>query len=118
MAWTLTDSLDDFLAAVEEHLRAEPVLNTVHLTVLEALRQSGASVFGDEPPVFGWHQSTSNSVDGAFLRTPPYPILAAGLPDESVDALIELLTADGRTLSSANLTGADRADFVGAWARP
>jgi RimJ/RimL family protein N-acetyltransferase len=117
MAWTLTDSLDDFLAAAQEHLRAEPVLNTVHLTLLEALRQSGTSVFGDDPPVFGWHQSTSKSVDGAFLRTPPYPVLAASLPDESVEALIELLTADGRTLSAANLTGADEAAFIGAWTR-
>jgi RimJ/RimL family protein N-acetyltransferase len=117
MAWTLTDSLDDFLAAAEEHLRAEPVLNTVHVTVLEALRQSGTSVFGDDPPVYGWHQSGANSVDSVFLRTPPYPILAAGLPDESAGALIELLTADGRTLSAANLTGADEAAFTGAWTR-
>ena len=117
MTWTLTGSLDDFLAAAEDHLRAEPVLNTVHLTVLEALRQNGPSVFGDDPPVFGWHQSAVNSVDGAFLRTPPYPLLAAGLPDESAEALIELLTSDGRTLSAANLTGADKAGFTGAWTK-
>jgi predicted GNAT family acetyltransferase len=117
MAWTLTDSLDDFLAAAEEYLRAEPVLNNVQLTILEALRRGGTSFFGDEPPVFGWHKSAASSVDGAFLRTPPHAMLLASLPNGSVHALMELLTADGTRLPAANLSGTDAAGFVSAWTR-
>ncbi len=61
MNWTLTDSLDDFLAATEGHLRTEPVLNTVLLTVAEALRQGGRSVYGGDAPIFGWHQSANDA---------------------------------------------------------
>jgi hypothetical protein len=71
MAWRLTESLDEFLGAAAEHLRAEPVLHTVPLTVLEALRQRGLSAFGDSPPIFGWHEPDGGAVDGAFFRTPP-----------------------------------------------
>jgi hypothetical protein len=59
MDGTLTDSLDDYLAAVEVHLRAEPVLSTVLLTVAESLRQGGTSVFGDDAPAAALRRSPS-----------------------------------------------------------
>ncbi len=115
MAWTLTGSLDDFLATVEEHLRAEPVLNTVLLTVTEALRQSGPSVFGDDTPVFGWHRSADGSADGAFLQTPPFPFLVGMLPPGSAESLIKLQTAGGRRPAGANVAGLDEAAVGAAW---
>ena len=115
MAWTLTGSLDDFLAAVEEHLRAEPVLNTVLLTVTEALRQSGPSVFGDDAPAFGWHRPADGSTDGAFLQTPPFPVLVGMLPPGSAESLIKLLTAGGRRPAGANVDGSDEAAVGAAW---
>lgn len=115
MDWILTDSLDDFLAAAEGHLRAEPVLNTVLLTVTEALRQSGPSVFGDDAPVFGWHRSADGSTDGAFLQTPPFPFLVGMLPPGSAESLIKLLTAGGRRQAGANVAGSDEAAVNAAW---
>jgi GNAT superfamily N-acetyltransferase len=115
MTWKLAASIGGFLDAAGAYLRSDPVQNTVHLTVLETLRQSGPAAFGDDPPVYGWHQSDSGNVDGAFLQTPPYPVLAAKLPEGTAPALIELLTASGRQPSGANVAGADEADIIAAW---
>ena len=84
MAWRLTNSIDAFLDAAGDHLRADPVVHTVPLTVLERLRLSGPSAFGDSPPLFGWHESADGALDGAFLQTPPHPVLVATLPPGSV----------------------------------
>jgi hypothetical protein len=68
MAWSVTHSLDDFEAAAGAYLRADPVVNTVPLTVLAALRATGPAAYGDQQPVFGWHLSAAGQADGAFLR--------------------------------------------------
>jgi RimJ/RimL family protein N-acetyltransferase len=117
MAWRLTDSLTEFLDAAGDHLRSEPVQNTVLLTVLETLRRRGPSAFADSPPVFGWHEAPGGSVDGAFLQTPPYPVLAAKLPAGSAAALLDLLRSEGRQLTGANVVGSDEADMIDAWSR-
>ncbi|MGO8956684.1 MAG: GNAT family N-acetyltransferase [Streptosporangiaceae bacterium] len=116
MAWTLTSNLDEFLSAVSEHLRAEPVLNTVFLTVAETLKLGGTSAFGDAAPMFGWHQAPGAAVDGAFLQTPPFPVLMGMLPPGSADPLFRLLTAGGRQPAGANVHGADEATVSSAWA--
>jgi RimJ/RimL family protein N-acetyltransferase len=121
MAWTMTSSLDEFLDAAAGHLRAEPVRNTVLLTVLESLRHSGLAAYSDSPPVFGWHVAGAGAagpgaVDGAFLQTPPHPVLLARLPEGSAGTLIDVLTTDGRRPQAANLVGSDQAEFTAAWA--
>jgi ferric iron reductase protein FhuF len=52
MAWTLTDHLDEYAAAAGGFLRSQPVLNTVHLTVIET-QQRGTLPFGRNDPLFG-----------------------------------------------------------------
>jgi GNAT superfamily N-acetyltransferase len=49
MSWTLTRSLDEFLDAAGAFLRAEPVHNTVPLTICETLRRLGPAAVGDSP---------------------------------------------------------------------
>ncbi len=117
MRWTLTRSLADFLAAAGEFLLADPALNTVPLTVSETLRERGLSAFGDDPPWFGWRRGPAGQVDGAFLQTPPYPLLAAKLPPASAGSLLRLLTASSMRFDGANLAGPDEADFSAAWGR-
>jgi GNAT superfamily N-acetyltransferase len=114
MTWLLTQSRTDFVAAADQYMRADPVRNTVPLTVLEALRQGGLSTFGDGSPVFGWHESASGDTDGAFLQTPPFPVLVAGLPPGSSEALVQLLA--GRKPTGANLPEEDAPRFSAAWA--
>jgi RimJ/RimL family protein N-acetyltransferase len=116
MAWTLTRSLPDFLDAAGDYLRTQPVRYTVMLTILESLRQRGPSVFGDTPPVFGWHADAARITDGAFLQTPPHPVLLAALPEGSLPDLIGLLMGSDPHLAAVNLAGPDEGSFSAAWA--
>ncbi len=116
MAWRLTDNLDTFLDAAGDHLRAEPALHTVPLTVLETVRLSGPSAFGDSPPLFGWHESADGIVDGAFLQTPPFPLLLATLPPASARSLLDLLATERKLPAAANVPGPDEVSILTAWA--
>jgi GNAT superfamily N-acetyltransferase len=100
MPWQLTHDLAGFMAAAGSYLSADPVRNTVPLTVVEALRASGPSVYGDAAPVFAWH-AAGGLVDGAALRTPPHPLLIAGFPAGAAEALLRAFAADRPTGASA-----------------
>jgi RimJ/RimL family protein N-acetyltransferase len=115
MAWQLTDSLDAFFDAAGDHLRSDPVRHTVPLTVLETLRQRGPSAFGETPPIFGWHRSAAGAADGAFLQTPPFPLLLASLPAASAAPLLDALAADGRSPAAVNLAAEHADSFLATW---
>lgn len=115
MTWRLTDSLDAFLAGAGGHLRADPVQHTVALTVLETLRQAGPNAFGDTPPVFGWHESATGETDGAFLQTPPFPVLTTSLPPGSVGRLLDALASRPAPVS-VHIASTDEPGVLAAWA--
>jgi len=115
MTWTVTASLDEFLAAAEDHLRSEPVLNTVPLTVLSSLRHSGLSAYGDRPPAFGWHESPDGTIDCTFLQTGPFPMLLSALPPGSAASLIEALRGGPGLPAAANVPELAEARFLTAW---
>jgi RimJ/RimL family protein N-acetyltransferase len=115
MAWQLTDSLDEFERVAAGHLRADPVRQTVPLSVLASLRHAGLSRYSAEPPVFGWHQRADGTVDGAVLQTPPFPVLLASLPAGSVPGLLAVLAAERGLPTGVNLAATDEDGFVAAW---
>jgi predicted GNAT family acetyltransferase len=117
MAWTLTGSLDDYVATAGDFLRSRPVHNTIQLTALESLRARGALMFGDVAPLFGWWRSAAAEVTAALLHTPPYPVLLTGLPEHSAEALAEALAARSRQLPGVNAQPGDAAAFAAAWSR-
>ena len=115
MAWQLTDSLDEFERVAAPYLLADPVRQTVPLSVLSSLRHAGPSAFGTEPPVFGWHYSRDGKLDGVVLQTPPYPLLLAAAPPESVAALLTLLAAERGLPAAVNVDAAGEEQFLAAW---
>jgi RimJ/RimL family protein N-acetyltransferase len=115
MAWQLTDSLDEFENAAAAHLRADPVRQTVPLSVLANLRHADLARYGADPPVFGWHQRADGTVDGAVLQTPPFPFLLASLPAGSVPGLLALLAAERGLPAAVNLAATDEAGFLAGW---
>jgi predicted GNAT family acetyltransferase len=117
MAWTLTGSLEDYVAAAGEFLRSRPAHNTIELTALDSLRARGASAFGDVTPLFGWWRSAAAEVSAGLLHTPPYPVLLTGLPEHSADELAGALAARGRQLPGVNAQEGDAAAFAAAWSR-
>jgi RimJ/RimL family protein N-acetyltransferase len=115
MTWRLTDNLDAFLAAAGDHLRADPVLHNLPLTVLATLQHAGPTAFGDSPPAFGWHESVSGATDGVFFQTPPFPIMIASMPPESAESLLGVLAAIRPAPITVNVASADEDSVLAAW---
>jgi len=113
MPWHLGTDIGDFVAAADDYLRADPVRNTVPLSVLAGLGASGLAAYGETPPLFGWHE-TAGRTDGAVLHTPPHPLLVAGFPAGSATELLAQLAA--ARPGSANMLDQDAAEFSAAWA--
>jgi GNAT superfamily N-acetyltransferase len=116
MPWTLTPSLDDYLAAAGAYLRARAVEHTVQLSVVETLLARGLTAFGAEPPLFGWW--TAGPGDGAIaatmFQTPPYPLLLSGTA-EAIGPLAAALAAWPRSLPGVNAPDVLAAAFAAAW---
>jgi hypothetical protein len=89
MAWHVTSDLDEYEDAAGDFLLADPVRNTVLLTVAASLRASGADAYGDIPPLFGWYDDAG--VRAAFLRTPPFKAIVSDAPANAVESLIEAI---------------------------
>ena len=117
MAWTLTDDLDDYLAAAGGFLRSRPVQHTIQLAAAETLRARGASAFGPTAPLFGWWRSGTGEITAALLHTPPYPALLTPLPEDSAGPLAEALAACRRKLAAVSAQEGDAAQFAASWSR-
>jgi hypothetical protein len=90
MTWHVTADLDEFEDAAGDFLLADPVRNTVLLTVAASLRVSGADAYGDAPPYFGWYDNAG--VQAVFLRTPPFQAVVSDASEDAIQSLIEILT--------------------------
>lgn len=85
MPWHVTTDIDEFEDAAGGFLLADPVRNSVLLTVMASLRTSGATAYGDAAPLFGWYESVE--VEAALLRTPPMPLLVSDAPEHAMREL-------------------------------
>jgi RimJ/RimL family protein N-acetyltransferase len=139
MGWRTTGDVAVFLAAAGDYLRAERARNTVLLTVAETLRQNPARYHGEDPdpdgqPLFGWWSPAADipggpaasgaldasgaraagEVRGAFLHTPPFPVLLAAIPAARA-AELAAVTLAGRPLSGVNAHPEAALAFGAAW---
>ncbi|MEU7860344.1 GNAT family N-acetyltransferase [Nonomuraea sp. NPDC049141] len=87
--WTFTTDVEEYAAVAEAFLLADPVGNTVPLTVLANIR---AGMPADDA-YFGWWTS-GGEVRGAAFRTPPHPVGLARMPVESIAPLVEALKGE------------------------
>lgn len=117
MGWSITDDLERYLAETGEFLRADPVENTVPLSVIETLRAQGSDVYGEDAVRFGWWRSDAGRVSGAFLHTRPFPLLLSAMPELASRRLADTLADQGASLPGVNgeqrLAGA----FADTWRR-
>jgi hypothetical protein len=113
MGWHLTTSAGEFLGTAGDFLRSRPVENTVPLTAATTLRDRGPHHFGPDDPVFGWFIDGDGAVTGAFLQTPPFPLLLTAVPEDSLAALAGLL--GDRPLPAVNALTADAETFAEHW---
>ena len=121
----LTGDIADYQTAAAGLLNADPVRNTVLLSILASLTRIGPTAFGPEPPVFGWwvqddgaHHDSAGSgrpVSAAALQTPPHALLITGLPGRSAAQLAEAIAGRGHSLPGVNGAEADATAFASAW---
>ncbi len=127
MVWSTTRAVEEFLAEAGRFLRAEPARNSVVLTVAENLRvravatpavASGTSP-GDDQTLLGWWLSgpDPDSVGGAFLHTPQFPVFLTAMSRRAAAGLAAELAASGRAVSGINAEQESAAAFTTAWRR-
>ena len=90
MGWAFTDDVAVYVQRVWPLLAADPVEHIVALTVIDRLR--GGQRWSDAPLLLGWYQQ-GTVVSGAVLRTPPFELLLAVVPDGAVEQLVATLRA-------------------------
>ena len=127
MGWQTTSDVAEFLAAAGPFLRADRVRNTVLLTVTETIRENPAiyraapaadpadpaADITDGLPLFGWWTAEA-TVRGAFLHTPPFPVLLSAVPARAA-ASLATETLAGRPLGGVNADPGAAEAFAGAW---
>lgn len=116
MAWTLTGDLESYLRAAGDFLESAPVVNTIQLSVLSNLRARGMLAYGGRPPLFGWWRPPGGQVEGAFLVTPPFPVLLSRLPEQAARLLAAALATRPGPLAGVNAEPGPAAAFAAAWA--
>jgi RimJ/RimL family protein N-acetyltransferase len=121
VGWVTTGDAAGFLAAAGAFLRAERARNTVLLTVTEtALAEPStyaapAEADPDKRPLFGWWTAEDGAVGGAFLHTPPFPVLLSAMPLPAA-AELAATTLAGRPLAGVNAYDEVATAFAAAWA--
>jgi RimJ/RimL family protein N-acetyltransferase len=117
-AWVTAGSVDEFLRTTVPFLAAEPVLNTLLLTVFDRLRTEGPHAFGEsDPQLLTWYDA-GGSVAGAVIRTPPFPFVLSDAPAAAIGAFVDLVPdggGAGRDGREVNLPLTGEEPFVTAW---
>jgi GNAT superfamily N-acetyltransferase len=116
MGWQTTGDVTEFLAVAGDFLRAERVRNTVILSVTESMRAHQRTPGDpDKSPLFGWWAGAAAApVKGAFMHTPPFPLLLTAVPAGAA-ADLAATTLDDRPVAGVNSSAESAAAFAAAW---
>jgi predicted GNAT family acetyltransferase len=108
MTWEITHDVAEFQAAVGDYFAADPVRNTVLLTVSETVRLHGPHAYeGELPARFGWWRAAEGApVEGAFVHTPPHRPILGPMPDPAARGLVRTWRSSGAPVTGA--TGVQR----------
>jgi GNAT superfamily N-acetyltransferase len=123
MGWRTTGDVAEFLTVAGGYLRRERARNTVILTVSEQMRVNPALYSGPAEasgrsgpapgPLLGWWTDGAGAVGGAFLHTPPHPLLLTAVPAVVAAGLAAALA--GRPLTGVNGHVEAAEAFAAAW---
>ncbi|MBT2479380.1 GNAT family N-acetyltransferase [Streptomyces sp. ISL-94] len=120
MTWTFTSDLTAYLAAAGPAVTAQPVSNTLLLTVADRLKRQGIHAYGSADPLFGWWTGPDGTAAAGLLCTPPFPLQLGAAPEEAVRALGEALSTEPllAKLHGINARRRDAEALARAWGRP
>ncbi|MEU7002423.1 GNAT family N-acetyltransferase [Nonomuraea sp. NPDC046570] len=111
--WTISPDAEVFAKHAEAFLAADPVANTVPLTVLANLRAGLPA----EGAYFAWW-TDSGEVRGAAFRTPPHPLCLARTPLESIGPLTGALRRLGTPIPEVTGPVELTEAFTAEWGEP
>jgi predicted GNAT family acetyltransferase len=114
MAWHFTADPATYADHAWDLLAATPAEHTVSLTIIESALRGFR--WSDQPMLFGWYADGGGGVRGAVSWTPPFELLLAAVPDDTVDALVAGLRERGAAPGGVNGTEPVVDRFVAAWA--
>ena len=134
MSWQTTADVTEFLAAAGPWLRRERARNTVILSVTETMRvneaaagRSSRAAAGPPPsaaagqparqasrPLFGWWSDPAGAVAGAFMHTPPFPVVLTAVALEAA-AELAAVTMAARPVGGVNAHPEVAEAFGDAW---
>jgi GNAT superfamily N-acetyltransferase len=106
--------VSEFWQAAGALFTADPVRNTVVLTVLSRLLIGGR--FGDDKPILITVHEADDQLIGAALCTPPFPLAVSALPMRAVEVVADHLAATGVRPTGASGMRPEVEAFVAAWA--
>jgi RimJ/RimL family protein N-acetyltransferase len=135
MAWQTTGDVTEFLAAAGPYLRRERARNTVILSVTETMRVNAAATPrasaapagpaartapagpADQAaarPLLGWWSDPVGAVAGAFMHTPPFPVVLTAVDPEAA-AELAAVTMAGRPVGGVNAYPEVAEAFADGW---
>src|ERR1700722_7493659 len=129
MVWQTTGDVTEFLAAAGPYLRRERARNTVILSVTESMRVNAAASAGKSPaspasaraaglaatrPLLGWWTDPAGAVAGAFMHTPPFPVVLTAVDPEAA-AELAAVTMAARPVGGVNAYPEVAEAFADGW---
>jgi predicted GNAT family acetyltransferase len=112
----MTGAVAEFLAEADEFLRADPVRNTVILSVTDALMAAARRPPAAGRQLFGWwHEEPGGPVRAAFIQTPPVPPFLSTRADRAAPELAAAFADMGRQVGGINAEQHVAKVFAAAW---
>jgi len=112
MPWRFTNEVETYSDQVWGLLSVRPMEQTVPLTVIEHVRAGRR--WSDDEMLFGWYEDQGR-VCGAVSMTPPFPMLLAAVPDDTVAELVAALHGRRAIVPGVNGDDATVERFSKAW---
>jgi RimJ/RimL family protein N-acetyltransferase len=118
MAWQTTGDVTEFLAAAGPYLRRERARNTVILSVTKTMRVNAAAAAprssASDRPLLGWWTDPAGAVAGAFMHTPPFPVVLTEVDPEAA-AELAAVTMAARPVGGVNAYPEVAEAFADGW---
>lgn len=112
MGWRLTGDVEAYAERAWDLLARNPAEHSVALTAIESVRAGHR--WASEPMTFGWYEDGPET-RGAVSLTPPYELLLAVVPEDTVPELVAALRAERVGLPGVNGRAEIVDRFAAAW---
>ncbi|MBN1170602.1 MAG: hypothetical protein JXA67_00325 [Micromonosporaceae bacterium] len=109
MPWEFTEDVNHFAQRAMDLLLADPVETTLPASIVDSVRRGRR--YSEHSPLFGWFDD-QGMVRGAVCMTPPYEMVLAVVPDETIAPLAAALRQQLPELPGVHGTPATVERFV------